>query len=205
MIFIQNLTSITETKQAIGFAHYNPFDKEKGLGKTQEELLLEGILIPDVPIPEHNGNMPTLFYNPITNKGFYENINTPSTLEEAKTSKLKEINDACQKEICEGFYSSADGTKKLYEFEIENQTNMLGYATSIMLQQSTGTPLTTVSYYAKGEQCHDYTIEQFLQLYREGMTFKTNRIEAYKALKAQVEPCTTIEAVQAISWSKYVW
>ena len=75
MIFIKNLKKITDEKYAIGYKHYQPFHEKHGLRKTEEQLLQEGKLIEkpgDLDVGE--GEEQKLFYNPVTNEGFYELI-----------------------------------------------------------------------------------------------------------------------------------
>lgn len=114
-------------------------------------------------------------------------------LDSIKQDKIKELNKKCNEIIYTGFYSNADGTNKLYDFELENQINMMGL-------QSKAEKGETVSYYAKGEACHDYTPTQFLQLVQDGATFKFNTIEKYKKLKEYVSMLTTSDKVNAITF-----
>lgn len=82
MIFLGKLTKINTYKMEIGFIHYQPFDSENGLGKTQEQLNQEGILIDEMPQPIDNGKIPLMYYNPMTKTIFYEYIDKPKTQED---------------------------------------------------------------------------------------------------------------------------
>ena len=53
-------------------------------------------------------------------------------LEQVKQNKIKELDKVCQEKIYGGFYSNADGTNKLYDFELENQINMMGLQAKAM-------------------------------------------------------------------------
>lgn len=118
-----------------------------------------------------------------------------------KEAKINELNQKCNETIINGFYSDADGTKKLYDFELENQVNLSTKAYQLQIAKLAGQTIESVSYYAKGETCHDYTTEQFLKLALDGETWKTTNIVKYKdVLKPKVEACTTVEAVNAITW-----
>lgn len=71
MIYIQ----ISENN-VIGFQHHKPFDEKFGLGKTQEELLQEGILVDSIPEPEQiEGKVPILKYD--GTKLYYEYQDVP--------------------------------------------------------------------------------------------------------------------------------
>jgi hypothetical protein len=118
-----------------------------------------------------------------------------------KQGKINELNQKCNQAIINGFYSDADGTKKLYDFELENQVNLSTKAYQLQIAKLAGQPITTVSYYAKGETCHDYTEEQFLKLALDGETWKTTNIVKYKdKLKPMVEACKTADEVKSITW-----
>jgi len=122
-----------------------------------------------------------------------------------KKEKINELNQKCNQAIINGFYSDADGTKKLYDFELENQVNLSTKAYQLQIAKLAGQSIESVSYYAKGETCHDYTAEQFLKLAQDGETWKTTNIVKYKdVLKPKVEACTTVKEVDAITWESDV-
>ena len=89
-------------------------------------------------------------------------------------AKVKSLSEGCNKTITTEFMSDVDGTMKNYDFELENQVNMSEMAGEVKDAKRDGVDLTNVkiSYYAKGESCHDYTAEQFLTLAAQGKTFK---------------------------------
>lgn len=71
MIFI----SLNQNNE-INVIHYMPFDDKYGLGKTEEELLQEGILINSIPEPEQvEGKVPILKYN--GTDLYYEYVDAP--------------------------------------------------------------------------------------------------------------------------------
>ena len=118
-------------------------------------------------------------------------------LEQVKQNKIKELDKLCQEKIYGGFYSNADGTNKLYDFELENQINMMGLQAKAMNGEN-------ISYYSKGEACHDYTPTQFLQLVSNGATFKFNTIEKYKQLKNYVNSLTTSDEVNKTTFDSLI-
>lgn len=123
-------------------------------------------------------------------------------LDALKQSKIAELSNACNSSIINGFYSDADGSKKLYDFELENQINIATKAYQIQLSQLAGKTEGNINYYAKGGECHDYTPEQFLKLAADGEAWKTKCITLYKdTFKPKVAGCTTAEEVNEITWS----
>lgn len=124
-------------------------------------------------------------------------------LDMLKAIKIKEISDACNKTITTEFFSDVDGTLKNYDFELENQVNMAEMAGELKDAKRDGLDITNypVSYYAKGESCHNYTAEQFLTLTAQGKAFKLANVQQYKDnLKLKAEACTTEEELNDIVW-----
>lgn len=65
-----------------GLVHYMPFDKEFGLGKSEQELLSNGLLVDNVPQPEViDGKNPILKVD-ANKKLFYEYVVRPLTQDE---------------------------------------------------------------------------------------------------------------------------
>ncbi|MEK4760755.1 hypothetical protein MHH85_10910 [Viridibacillus sp. FSL E2-0187] len=56
--------------------HYQPFNEKHGLGMTEEELRIEGILVDSIPEPEEQeGKRPILKYNGTELYYDYEDVN----------------------------------------------------------------------------------------------------------------------------------
>jgi hypothetical protein len=119
-------------------------------------------------------------------------------LDEYKENKINELNINCHNKIIKGFLSNADGTEKLYDFEEENQANITGKLTLINTMKEVGTPLTTIQYYAKGCQCTDYTIEQFIKLCLDADNHKTSLIQKYKIAKESIMNSNTKKEIDDI-------
>lgn len=83
MIYLNNLTKITDEKYNIGFIHYKPFDKIHGLNKSKEQLEKEGVLVESIPELKYtDGKQPIMYYNPIKKELFYEYEDIPKNTEE---------------------------------------------------------------------------------------------------------------------------
>lgn len=73
MIFLGNLIKITDTKYSIGLIHYVPFDPQNGLGKTEEKLEQEGILIENIPKSQQiESKQAVMYWNAVDKAVFYE-------------------------------------------------------------------------------------------------------------------------------------
>lgn len=85
MIFVQVLEN-----NKVGLIHYQPFDSEKGLRKTEEELLQAGILVEALPEPEQIiGKSAALRYDG-TNL-YYEYVDVPLTQEEQTKQEIETL------------------------------------------------------------------------------------------------------------------
>ncbi|WP_207668617.1 hypothetical protein [Dehalobacter sp. 12DCB1] len=128
-------------------------------------------------------------------------ITSPSTLLDYQTNKIFELSKACEEEILTGFYSTARGTSEWYTNSRDDQSNIIAQATLATLN-----PAIIPQWKSANESiCTDFTLAQMTQLATDGAIFKTERIKTFETLKVAVLACTTIEEVEAISWSKKVW
>lgn len=85
MIFVQILEN-NET----GTIHYNPFDNEKGLHKTESELLQDGILVDSLPpITISENKVAVLKYD--GTKLYYEYSDRPLTPEEQTKQEIEAL------------------------------------------------------------------------------------------------------------------
>lgn len=123
MIFLGNLKKINDSKIAIGFIHYFPFDKNHGLGKTKEELEQEGILIENFPEPEQiEGKHATMYWNPIDKNVFYEYKDIPKSKEENLEEKIKTLTENLAQEKINNMKKDAlavNLTKEVASLKIE--------------------------------------------------------------------------------------
>jgi len=118
-------------------------------------------------------------------------------LDVIKANKINEIKKLCNEEILAGFLSSAKGTEELYDFEYENQINIEALKNNVALGLVADGTLT---YYRKGGNCEIWTNSEFLQLYNDAMTFKTERIVKCKAIIELISNVGTIEDLDVILW-----
>lgn len=114
MIFIGNLEKITDTKEKIGFIHYDPFNEKYGLHKTKEELQKQGVFVDNIPKEEQEGKTAELFYNPVTNECFYEYSDAPKgipSLEEQINSLGQIVTEEKMKNLQKDKIISSLGTQ----------------------------------------------------------------------------------------------
>lgn len=99
----------------VTYIHYDPFNKQYGLGKTQEELLLEGALVDSIPTPQcPNNKVISYKYNKETNIVYYELVDRELT-EEEKTQNKISVLEGEQKKQHEGILSNMVATTEIYE------------------------------------------------------------------------------------------
>lgn len=88
----------------VNYIHYMPFDGKHGLGKTQEQLEQEGVLVDSIPEPQIiEGKNPIMYYS--KEKGiFYEYEDIPKSKEELQSEEIKNLKQQlaqCQQSITE--------------------------------------------------------------------------------------------------------
>ncbi|WP_207653319.1 hypothetical protein [Clostridium cochlearium] len=76
----------------VNYTHYMPFHEKHGLGKTQEQLEQEGILVDSIPEPKQiEGKAPILYCNPETKELWYEYEDIPPTPEDLQQEKIQAL------------------------------------------------------------------------------------------------------------------
>lgn len=118
------------------------------------------------------------------------------TLEQVKEQKILELNTACNQEILNGFPSSCTGIEHQYKFDMEYQGNFAQQGVMLSLDAT----LETVPWPTSDAGMIVHTREQFIQLCKDAQAWKATNLYRYFGLKAQVEACETIEAVEAFVW-----
>lgn len=82
MIYIK-----TDELNKVTTIHYAPFDVKHGMGKTEEELLMDGYLIEAIPDATTTENMQAILYYSTEEGCWYEYIDKPKNLQD----ELKEL------------------------------------------------------------------------------------------------------------------
>lgn len=126
------------------------------------------------------------------------------SLDVVKQLKIKELDKECNKRIYFEFYSSADGISKLYDFDTDHQTRILAKKFEIMFIKGQGQIAPSISYYAKGGDCHDYTPEQFLQLAMDGENWLTLNTTKYKEFKKYIPILTTVDEINSVTFDTII-
>lgn len=90
MIFLGNFQNIEGKGLKATFIHSMPFDDVQGLGKTEEELNILGVLIDELPIP--NGDVTAIYVNKETKEVTYE-YQTLKTKEQMITGLQEQLAD----------------------------------------------------------------------------------------------------------------
>lgn len=205
MIFISNLTKITDTKYLIGFQHNMPFDPVNGIKHENGSLYTEEELKQIGKLVDYNGDTSkTLYYNPVSNTCFTED--TTISLDDAKQLKIEELEDDCTKIKDNGFKSNCLGTEKVFDSSAENRNLIIGLAMKASLIAN-GSTLTdsNIDWKAKDEPvCYTWTPQQMIVLGVDMSTFLTNTIKHKEQLQQYVNTLTTIEEVNAVTWDTVI-
>ena len=127
-------------------------------------------------------------------------IDAPMDFESVKQRKIDDLDKAYNNEILGGFYSSVKNGTRLYGLGYDDQINMEALKNNVSLGLITEG---TLEYYAKGLPCEAWSNTEFMMLYQQAMTFKTDRIKTCKVKKALAEVATTISELEVITWEAY--
>jgi hypothetical protein len=131
-------------------------------------------------------------YDPTTNTF----ANVPLTLDQVKTNKKAELEQAYQNSFTT-FQSSALGTAKTYPINREARDNFERYER----RMSSDPNLDIFSFYTlEARNLVDHTRAQFIQLLRDAQTFEVQQHKHYNDKKNQVDDATDEATVQAIVW-----
>lgn len=116
-------------------------------------------------------------------------------LEEIKKSKLQELSTICNNTITAGCdVTLSDSTKGHISMTDEDQINLLSALAAIKNGEA-GYP-----YHLNGELCKIYPAADIVIIGTTATKYKIYHTTYYNHLKAWVDRCTTIEAVNAITY-----
>lgn len=122
-----------------------------------------------------------------------EDEKTP--LSEYKEKKIAELSKICNETILGGYTSNALGSPNHYDFDMEAQMNLAGMLHAInaaMINEP-------ITWKASGVP-QQHTINQFKQVFADGLNWKNNNIGKYWMFKSQVAAATTKVEVDVVSW-----
>lgn len=129
----------------------------------------------------------------------YENNNVVevANIDLIKLTKIKELRASCNLDILSGFESDAyQGINKHYSFDTEDQTNMVGIISNILLGNN------DVIYWKASSETTSYpwTQEEYKTLYHDAKLIKEYKIMQFHTFVGQVNAAITEEEVEAIIW-----
>jgi len=133
-----------------------------------------------------------------SNDGWIEGkiIDLEIELQNAKDSKILELNFLCNQVILGGYNSNCTGENHRYKFDEEYQRNFgLTIGAVSISPEILEIPWPTVDF---GILVHSR--ENFIQLYLDGKAFMESNLYRYFGMKAQVLECTEISQIEAFVW-----
>jgi hypothetical protein len=182
--------NVIETTQEQDFAMY-----AKLQGYIQDAI---GLL--QLAYGQHSGQFQSCFgyrINPETEEIIFNYIPSQASLEEAKAAKIAELDKACNTEILAGFHSAVKDGNRLYGLDYDDQLNMEALKNNVAMELI---PDGALEYYCKGGPCEPWSNTEFMVLYGQAMTFKTERIKTCKAKKELTKAAASIEDLEVIVW-----
>lgn len=122
--------------------------------------------------------------------------NPGPSLEDTKTAKITEINNAYQDALSAGFVSSATGKPLEYDYTPDDRQDFQ----KLTLAMALGIAQFPVPIGLKDNSVVNHTQEQYIQLLRDIQAFEWGLKEKKRILVAEVMAATTVEQVNAIKW-----
>jgi hypothetical protein len=164
--------------------------------RFHDELIQNGINPSDI-IVTSLGDKTWVEFSDIRLEVIINNVSfNHNPLSALKENKIKEFSGICNKEILEGFNSSAKNGEQHYNFSHEDQINMLGLFTAVTIGgeqfiewKNSSQPI-----------CEIWTAEEFLVLYNNAMTYKATKIRKFHELRVEILETTTKEELDNIVW-----
>jgi archaellum component FlaF (FlaF/FlaG flagellin family) len=118
-------------------------------------------------------------------------------IEILKTKKIDELNVACNKSILDGFISTALGSNYMYDFDYEAQINFAGMLTNLNANASTE----TIIPWKTNLGIVNHTVDQFKQVFNDGLNFKQNKIGQYWIKKQTVLSAVSVDEINAVTFN----
>lgn len=117
------------------------------------------------------------------------------TVEFVKSSKISEMNSACNKAIVKGFDATLnDGETYHFSLTTQDQLNMITLSELVEMGEN------SIPYHADGELCKFYSAEDVKVILKGVREHKTYHVSYFNALKAYVESLSTIEEIRYIEY-----
>lgn len=117
------------------------------------------------------------------------------SLEEAKLTKISELDTSCTKDILAGFEYTKDGTTYLLGFDIQDQSNLTQQIAILSVSTE------PIMWKVKGQLVFlQFTKDEFLQMGLVAKAHKGTLMQKYFTLCSQVQACTDIVGVDAVVW-----
>lgn len=135
--------------------------------------------------------------NPKNPDDLYREVDkSTSQLADLSAAKIAQINYLCNQTILGGFTSTALGSDHQYGFNMEDQANLIGQLAML----NADAVIAEVDWKTLDSGVLTHSREQFVQVCKDGESFKKAKIARYWELKSQVEAAVTVEEVDAVTW-----
>ena len=176
------------------------------LGKTEQEVYdYSEIVVPSIVANENytvdgwDKEIPTS--GEVEEDEVYTVVSTyvapPEDIEVVRERKIKEMNEAQQKAIADGFDIEVDGVTEHFTMTANDQTSMLGLMTMVQ----SGMELIPWHTSDNDEHCKYYTNEQMKAIMEKAMAFLTFNITYYRDLRIYInQGLQTNEEVEAVKY-----
>lgn len=121
------------------------------------------------------------------------------TIEFLRSSKIKEMSNACNNKITSGFdIRLADGETHHFDFTLEEQANFMFFKSAIDSGQ------TMIPYHASNEPCRFFSADEITAVIEMGITIKTYEITYFNSLKQYIMSLDKIDDIRAVYYGMQI-
>lgn len=117
------------------------------------------------------------------------------TVEYARSAKINEMNNTCNKVITNGFdIVLSDGETHHFSLTTQDQLNLITLSSLVESGE------TAIPYHADGELCKFYSAADIGSIVMTATSFKTYQVSYFNALRAYIEKLDTIGDIMGITY-----
>ena len=153
--------------------------------KEEYDVLIQALQVEEeIKVEEPEEDEESLDYLPIEDT---------TTIDFIRSSKLKEMSNACRQTIEAGFDLALRGETYHFSLTMQDQLNLISLSTMAQTQE-------LIPYHADGQETTFYTKEEINMIIQAATELKVYNTTYYNALKTYINSLETIEEISAITY-----
>lgn len=164
------------------------------VGRTEEHKeVLEGTISKNCP----NGLWYIIPEKDIVEECQYYHSYTENDVVSEMNSKIEEIRNECNKDICSGMsVELSDGSSKMFSYKEEDQTNISEMFVAVMLGA------TSYSYHENDGNCEMYSAKDIIRIYAALTSMKTSKLTYFNQLKQYIKTIDSVPEIKSVYYGQ---